>query len=586
MDSIAKRTRRGRSRGIFNDDDVDDMGLGVDNTHNVNSDDPQPLAMLNRTDFMMEDVVGGGDFNTDDLITDESVSKKSKINETNMAKGRGARSKQPLITKRNEVDEDVTTDQTPVTEIENIHVIDKNLISEEVNSAVSNAMQGVMQDLVQMMKGVVKDAIKPVSDSTSACNIDVNHSDGLNSPPILSHSRVRTVSPHSDQNLMSPNRNNQDISMTNRGRDPAHVRFNRNYGPKLPPFTGDETWKVWFNRFEDVAHLKQWDDNDKVCELLPRLQGKAGEFVYDQLACEVRSDYQSLIDELGHRFRKVETARTFGAVFSNRNQKPNETVEEYAAELKRLYDRAHAKRDRLIRQEDLLRRFLDGLLNEKAKFHVEYIKEPKDIDEAVYQVVNFIEMKDRATIEKGSDKRNRKPTRAIKHDDIFVDDTDSDGDSVTLSNSDDISQKGCRVTRTGNKGPDQSPIDNKSKQDTVSNECLTEIKKLRGDMINGYEKLEDRIVKLEQSPNKPITTKKQPVTNTGNKPPNRQPNNNVCFRCGQDGHYARQCNYNVTGQFQVTPQYNQSNNYSMRQNSARPNQGFGQRQGNYQGSSQ
>lgn len=39
------------------------------------------------------------------------------------------------------------------------------------------------------------------------------------------------------------------------------------------------------------------------------------------------------------------TKKTFGAQFSHRNQKPSEYVEEYAAELKRLYDKAHANRD-------------------------------------------------------------------------------------------------------------------------------------------------------------------------------------------------------------------------------------------------
>ena len=73
-----------------------------------------------------------------------------------------------------------------------------------------------------------------------------------------------------------------------------------------------------------------------------------------------------------------------------------ETVEEYAAELKHLYDKAHPDRDGDTRAEDLLRRFLDGLKNEQARFQVEHVKEPSNIDEAVYQVVNFLEAKRQA----------------------------------------------------------------------------------------------------------------------------------------------------------------------------------------------
>ena len=38
-------------------------------------------------------------------------------------------------------------------------------------------------------------------------------------------------------------------------------------------------------------------------------------------------------------------------------------------------------------------RFLDGLVDDKARFHIELIKEPTDIDEAVYQVVCFQQTK-------------------------------------------------------------------------------------------------------------------------------------------------------------------------------------------------
>ncbi len=38
---------------------------------------------------------------------------------------------------------------------------------------------------------------------------------------------------------------------------------------------------------------------------------------------------------------------------------------------------------------------LDGLLDEKARFHVEFIKDPCDIDEAVYHTVCFQETKQR-----------------------------------------------------------------------------------------------------------------------------------------------------------------------------------------------
>ena len=199
--------------------------------------------------------------------------------------------------------------------------------------------------------------------------------------------------------------------------------------PKLPPFTGKETWKVWFNRFEEVASRQRWSDDERLDQMIPKLQGVAGEFVFSQLPRSVRSDYKGLCKELKNRFRVVETSKTFGVQFSHRNQKNGETVEEYAAELKKLYDKAHARRDKETRREDLLRRFLDGLIDEKARFHVEFVKEPNNIDEAVFQVVSFLETKQTASKVYDTSRSVRNATNIQKND------SDSDSDDMRIARS-------------------------------------------------------------------------------------------------------------------------------------------------------
>ena len=85
------------------------------------------------------------------------------------------------------------------------------------------------------------------------------------------------------------------------------------------------------------AALEGWSETDRLKELLPRLQGKTGELVYEQLSRHSRANFKQLVSELKHRFRKVETSRTYGAQFSSCTQKHNKTIQDYAAELKRLY---------------------------------------------------------------------------------------------------------------------------------------------------------------------------------------------------------------------------------------------------------
>ena len=123
-------------------------------------------------------------------------------------------------------------------------------------------------------------------------------------------------------------------------------------GVKLPPFNGKEDWKIWVSRFETVAERRGWSDDKKLDNLIPKLPGKAGEFMFTQLQRGTLSCYNELIKELNSKFRVVETKRTFAVQFSQRTQRQGETAEEFAAELKRLYAKAYSFRSEATRQED------------------------------------------------------------------------------------------------------------------------------------------------------------------------------------------------------------------------------------------
>ena len=59
--------------------------------------------------------------------------------------------------------------------------------------------------------------------------------------------------------------------------------------------------------------------------------------MFTQLPRSTLLCYVDRIKELNSRFRVVETQKTFAAKFSQRAQRADETVEEFAADLKRLY---------------------------------------------------------------------------------------------------------------------------------------------------------------------------------------------------------------------------------------------------------
>lgn len=324
-------------------------------------------------------------------------------------------------------------------------------------------------------------------------------------------------------------------------------------GPRLPAFSGKD-WNIWFNRFTDVANIRGWTDDEKLDQLLPKLQGDAGEFVFGQLSTDVRSDYKRLIKELELRFKKIETCKSFGVKFSRRNQKAGETFEDYGAELKRLYDKAHPGRDNLTRQEDLLRKFLDGLHDDRVRAQVEYVKDPSDIDQAIVDAINFVETKQYRS-DASDDRRSR--VRITRGNDTS-DDEDDTGRAARVSTRPRQANKpttDATVTKT-----DDNPV----KADART-ECENQIYQSLVEMMKS---LSDRVTQDSK--------KFVPRRNFGpnqKKFPDRT-RSYECFRCGKTGHYAKQCQTVITGKLQVVsqPGTDVPTNGSPNGESAHPNQ--------------
>ena len=287
---------------------------------------------------------------------------------------------------------------------------------------------------------------------------------------------------------------------------------------KLPPFNGKEEWKVWISRFESVAKRHHWDDETKLDNILPKLQGRAGDFVFNQLSEDTISCYPMLIKELNSRFHTVETEKAFAAKFSQRVQKSDETAEEYAAELKRLYAKAYKGRDSKTRQEDLVRRFLDGLKDHEARFEVEYHKEPTDIDTAVYHVVNFIQTRRRSNSNTHPERKH--PVRRTSHR------SDTEDSDLELFEDEGTCERLMRVSSNEEPfKPNQKADSSPSKPDTKS---ITELI-----IKNLVEALTNNIDALQRGRQDTEFPKKRYGTSHGRSV--------VCYSCGVRGHIAREC---------------------------------------------
>ena len=288
----------------------------------------------------------------------------------------------------------------------------------DVREVVHNMKESITADMTKSMsamdtslKGVTQDIQELKSKQKKLDKSKPRHTSQI-CPPISS-----SEDEMSDNGVISFSSNSNIRS--------SRVRSNHVNNIKVPAFTGKECWNVWFTRFQTIGDRANWSDNRRLDEMLPKLLGDAGDFVFSQLSAETRNSFNKLTTELHYRFRVIENTRAFQSQFSRRDQKATESIEEYVAELKRLYNKAHPNRDHQTREEDLLRRFLDGLAHEQARFQVEYIKNPQNIDQAAYEVVNFLETK--STWSGQSTDRRKQPTRMVRpadEDDDIYDDPD------------------------------------------------------------------------------------------------------------------------------------------------------------------
>ena len=94
-----------------------------------------------------------------------------------------------------------------------------------------------------------------------------------------------------------------------------------------------------------MASRRGWGNEKHLDMLLPKLQGPAGDYVFDELSLEEHFNYKELINCLKHRFCEMESAKLYATMFWNRDQKASETEGAYATELKHIYGKVYLQCD-------------------------------------------------------------------------------------------------------------------------------------------------------------------------------------------------------------------------------------------------
>ena len=134
-----------------------------------------------------------------------------------------------------------------------------------------------------------------------------------------------------------------------------------------------------------------WTTAERLSALIPLLRKKAGEFVFGSVSRRVRTNYRKLVWELRMRYQTVESKRSYKLQWAELKQTPSQSVEELAAYIKVLYDKAFPNWDQRTWKEDMVSKFFEALTDTNAKAQVQFVKNPRNIDDAVKYVVQYTE---------------------------------------------------------------------------------------------------------------------------------------------------------------------------------------------------
>lgn len=292
----------------------------------------------------------------------------------------------------------------PLTQAQqNSSLTDSMKLMMEQTAQTMKAMQNMMEATAQTLRRANNQAPtvnSQLKSTTSKINSNNNKSETATKDRYQEESNEDSEQSETEQSYNS---------IATRNLFKSNKSDNHKLDCKLPPYTGSEKWRVWLNRFESVARLANWTAKEKLRQLLPRIHGNAADFVFGQLKEETVTSYETLVAEIESRFGTLENKRVYKTQFNNKRQGKGESLEEYAADIKRLYDWAHPSRDASTRQEDLISKFLQGLWDPKARQYIELHREPSSIEEAVQQVAAYMSVTSNLITND-----ERRPTRQVK----------------------------------------------------------------------------------------------------------------------------------------------------------------------------
>ncbi|KAJ8979620.1 hypothetical protein NQ317_005297 [Molorchus minor] len=129
---------------------------------------------------------------------------------------------------------------------------------------------------------------------------------------------------------------------------------------KPPTYDGKTSWQTYMKQFEAAANVNNWSESEKATALVVSLRGDALE-ILQTLNEDQHKNYEDLVLQLEMRFGDKHLQQVYQAQLKGRNQRINENLQQYEADIARLVYLAYPTAPRDFIEQLAVQVFIDGI---------------------------------------------------------------------------------------------------------------------------------------------------------------------------------------------------------------------------------
>ncbi|KAJ8948861.1 hypothetical protein NQ318_013514 [Aromia moschata] len=174
---------------------------------------------------------------------------------------------------------------------------------------------------------------------------------------------------------------------------------------KPPTYDGQSSWYMYRRQFEAAAKANGWTSQEMATSLVISLRGQALE-ILQSIPEEQQNDYESIIGALeigyGHKYLR----QVYQSQIKSRQQKSNESLQEYEADIERLIHLANPQAPKEFLEQIGIQTFIDGLVDFEMQQALR-LGRHTTISDALVAALEFKDAKEASRSYKSRDLRER-----------------------------------------------------------------------------------------------------------------------------------------------------------------------------------